>query len=92
MNVYLISQTCNTGYDTFDSAVVVAESAMQAKLFDPSDIWVKQKGPLPKDSDRWESLAKWEWAHWKDVKAEKISAYTGPRVKPFIVCASFNAG
>ncbi len=35
MNLYLISQTVNSDYDTYDSAVVVAESEDQARLILP---------------------------------------------------------
>ena len=36
MNLYLISQNHNNDYDTYDSAVVVAESAESAKRMHPS--------------------------------------------------------
>ena len=36
MNIYLIWQNENRGYDTYDSAVVVAEDEESAKLIHPS--------------------------------------------------------
>ena len=35
MKLYLISQTENTGYDTYDSAVVAAENAKIAREINP---------------------------------------------------------
>jgi len=37
MNLYLISQTINNGYDTYDSAVVCAESEDEARKIHPSN-------------------------------------------------------
>lgn len=36
MKLWLISQTENEGYDTYDSAIVVAESVEQARAIHPS--------------------------------------------------------
>lgn len=36
MNIYLITQTEQWGYDTYDSAIVVSESAEEAKSFHPN--------------------------------------------------------
>jgi hypothetical protein len=36
LNLYIISQSINTGYDTYDSAVVAAESENDAVLIHPS--------------------------------------------------------
>lgn len=36
MKIYLISQTQNTDYDTFDSAVVAADTEQEAKKIHPS--------------------------------------------------------
>jgi hypothetical protein len=38
LKLYLISQTVNDTYNTFDSAVVVAETEEQAKRIHPCDI------------------------------------------------------
>lgn len=85
MNLYLISQDVNTGYDTFDSAVVAAESEEAARNTFPHfgrglcehPRWVKHYG---------------EWAASPDqVKAELIgTAVEG--TQPGCICASYNAG
>lgn len=45
MNIYLISQTKNNAYDTYDAAVVCAESEEEARKMRPTndmpDDWVK---------------------------------------------------
>lgn len=46
MNIYLISQNSHTGYDTYDSAVVVAESADAARFLHPGPegrVWDSDK-------------------------------------------------
>ena len=37
MNLYLLSQTDNNGYDTYDSCVVAAESEREAAKIAPGD-------------------------------------------------------
>lgn len=44
LKLYKISQTVNTGYATFDSAVVVAESETDASLVHPDGIGAKWDG------------------------------------------------
>ncbi len=35
MNIYLLEQDCVDGYDTYDSAVVIAENGTEAKYIHP---------------------------------------------------------
>ena len=44
LKLYRISQTVNTGYDTYDSAVVVAESEDAAREIHPDGIGAKWDG------------------------------------------------
>lgn len=37
MNIYLLSQTENTGYNTYDSCVVIANNEEEAKLIHPAN-------------------------------------------------------
>ena len=39
MNIYRISQSQNADYDTFDSAIVAAESEDDARLINPGCDW-----------------------------------------------------
>jgi hypothetical protein len=83
MNLYLISQTTNDNYDTYDSAVVAAENEEEARSLNPSG------GFMTKED--WEAL----YTSWcnnpKQVKVMLIGkaiegATTG------VILASFNAG
>lgn len=80
MNLYLISQTDNTGYDTYDSAVVCAGCALEARFIHPSG---------------WADGAWWEKEDGSWVKPDRVSVLLigeAHDVKPGVVCASFNAG
>ena len=81
MNLYKISQTKNKGLDTYDSAVVTAESEEAARFLHP----------LYKDNNWYESsYAEDDWAMPKDVKVELIG--TTDKEANKVICASFNAG
>lgn len=89
MNLYKISQDVNDDWDTFDSAVVVAESAEDAKKIIPD-----HHGGYRENPDY--EISIYDWAKPEDVKAELI----GIADKNFLdslngrttVVASFNAG
>ena len=85
MKLWLISQTVNGGYDTYDSAVVAAESEDAARLTYPN-------GGADTDwYDDPELLWQERWADPSDVTVE----YLGEARKGHpagVVCASFNAG
>jgi len=80
MNIYRISQDGNTRYDTYDSAVVVAENEEDARSihpdggeFDPNEgwpTWCKQK---------------------EDVKVEYMGI-ADKSLKRGVILSSFNAG
>lgn len=80
MNLYLISQTEIDGYDTFDSAVVVAESEEHARDMIPV--------PLSKVGD-------FDYGCWCSSREKVNVQYLGKAaddLKTVIVCFSFNAG
>lgn len=84
MNLYLISQTAVGGYDTFDSAVVAAETDDAARKTNPcqyteAEWWLKpDKFPV--------------WAtKLEDVSVKLIGTAT-PGTPAGVICASFNAG
>lgn len=88
MNLYKISQSVNNGYDTYDSAVVAAESEEQAKTIHPADYvdvgddqWFKQDYHYGQHS----------WAMPIDVKVGYIGE-ARPGLESGVICASFNAG
>lgn len=78
MKLWKISQTANDGYDTYDSAVVAAETEDEARLMHPD-------GGALRNSlyDSWVR-------HPEDVKVEYLAYAVG--LDAGIILASFNAG
>lgn len=81
MKLWKISQGKNNGYDTFDEAVVVAETEYEARRMHP------QNG---KDIATADMLHEWV-TDPADVTAEYIGEARG-NVEKRVVCASFHAG
>ena len=87
MNIYRIWQNDNEGYDTFDSAVVIAENEEKAKLIYPLE---REENVLHiKASDgadgAWVSCA-------NDVHARFIGVADERYKEEAVILASFNAG
>jgi hypothetical protein len=80
MNLYLISQTFNEDYDTYDSAVVAAESEEAARLTPPA-----RRGH--NDGKSVELF----WAAPEHVSV-KLIGEAAPGTEAGVICASFNAG
>lgn len=80
MKLYLLAQTDNHGYDTYDSCVVCAESEEDAKTIHPD-------GDIFKEDYRWGG-----WA----MKAESITCNeigeANDDQERGVIVASFNAG
>lgn len=79
MNLYLIYQSYNRDYDTYDSAVVTAESAEIARRMQPSSGEVDGRMTLHE---------------WTDPEYVKV-VYLGKADiinERKVICASFNAG
>lgn len=82
MKLWLISQRQNNCYDTYDAAVVAAETEAEAKRMHPAGY------PLDHDG-RWASGTWCESAD--DVTAECIGEADGA-IERGVVLSSFNAG
>jgi len=79
VNLYLISQSVNNDYDTYDSAVVAAETELAARATHPNG-----------DDDPPPYLVGC-WAQPEDVKVTLVGvAVEGTEAG--VICASFNAG
>jgi hypothetical protein len=76
MNLYRISQTTNTTWDTFDSAVVAAESEEAARNTHPETS---------------EFGREWSWTGPENVTVEFIGTAKEGTVAG-VICSSFNAG
>jgi len=82
MNLYLISQDINNDWDTYDSAVVCANSKKEARMIHPAEYEKNWDGK----SGEYDS-----WCDAKDVKVIQIGIAL-KKLKRGVVCASFNAG
>ena len=78
MNLYLISQETNTEYDTYDCAVVVAETEEAARKMNP-DPWGKVKVNLS------------NWTEPENVTVTFLGV-ANPSLLSGSICGSFNAG
>jgi hypothetical protein len=82
MNLYLLTQDTNNGYDTYDSCIVAAESLEDAVMISPS-------------STSWEDAATSRWSTWarypKEVAATEIGKANND-VERGVILSSFNAG
>ena len=82
MKLWKIWQDVHSDWDTYDSAVVVAETEEQAKLVHPGnyEVW--------DGTDETYS----SWCASKDVHAEYIGEAKEGMKDRSVVCVSFNAG
>lgn len=78
MDIYLITQSVATGCDTYDSAVVAAESEEAARNTHPR---------LFPDWDRRED----SWASSPDQVSAVLIGTAVPGTSAGVICASFNA-
>ncbi len=85
MFIYKISQNQNTDYDTYDSAVVIAKDADEARNISPSS------GLRMTDKD-WGYTYNYWCNDPKHVTVECIGAANELYQGSSVVCASFNAG
>ena len=92
MKLYRISQTENNGWYTYDSAVVVAENAQQAKRIVPSPQYIYDGGfyYIYNNQEMAKEKSCPSWTNPKNVKAEEIGETV--RKAGEVVTASFNAG
>lgn len=98
MKIYKIYQTVNNNYDTYDSAIVFAESEEQAKRICPNTFYevgdndhyyFKYDNGTKKDKGEFPSF--FDWAPVKDIQVEYVGeAKEG--TEPGVLLASFNAG
>ena len=77
MNIYLLTQNDNRGYDTYDSCVVYAESEDAARLILPSE---------------YAEFGGGDWASSPEGVEVQYLGATGNVADPGVILASFNAG
>ena len=85
MNLYLLTQTTNTGYDTYDSCIVAARSEQEAKTITPkNDTFDKNENGYSYGNRGWCGSA-------EQVHCTKIGTAIKGTQKG-VILASFNAG
>lgn len=80
-NLYLISQEVNNGYDTYDSAVVCADSEDEARHIHPRGI----------DPKSWEFIFPC-WANTPEEVSVELIGTADDNITNGVILASFNAG
>lgn len=82
MKIFKISQTRYNYYDTYDSAIVVAEDEDDARTIHPDDRRIPMRG-----------LFHYSWANDPaDVTVEYIGEADSKYIQAEVICSSFNAG
>lgn len=91
--IYRISQDENTKWDTYDSAVVIAESEQEARETHPSEnnMSYSMAETYGKEYQRW-NYAYASWASHPDKVSVELVGEAAPGLEKGVVCASFNAG
>lgn len=87
MNLYLIADSGEGGFDTFDCAVVRAQSADAARRIHPNGRSVYIDNPTDSEDN-------WDWERTWIAPSKVVVTHLGTSVldEPGVVCASFNAG
>jgi len=105
MNIYLLTQDVNNGYDTYDSVVVAAKSPEDAREIHPSKFcthvskgeWMGTYSKMCRDeSSRGKEYVFEDWS-WVDFDCrDKINVVligeARSSIERGVVCSSFNAG
>lgn len=98
MYIWKISQNVNNGYDTYDSAIVYAETMSEARNIHPDPDWEDFASYVDEDLASQDNMAErqyaWTnyWASVDDVKVEHIGEAHWEQKTPGVILASFNAG
>ena len=80
--LYLLTQSTNTGYDTYDSCVVCAPDADTARTIQPNGA---------SRADVWQAWGR-SWAYSDDEVKVTLIGVADPSVEQGVVLASYNAG
>jgi len=100
LNLYLISQTVNNDYETFDRAVVAARDEEDAKSIHPLSSWLDMSDiptvtPTAREAKEEREKKGYNsddtWTIRENVKVRFIGIVS-PDVERGVICASFNAG
>jgi hypothetical protein len=93
MNLYLISQNINNDYDTYDSAVVAAFTADEARAIHPAGGKTPEFTIIYEDGCK-EYHSDEEWGSWcgQDRVRVELIGVAAPGIESGVILASYNAG
>jgi hypothetical protein len=80
MNLYLLTQNQNNGYETYDSLIVAAPDIEDARLIGPNPDY------------KFQSYLFSAWANESSAVEVTLIGVAAPNIKRGVVLASFNAG
>ena len=84
MNIYLLEQSVNSGYDTYDSVVVAAPSPEEAVKIPPAGNYIPDtEGNFPNN---------YSWADNIYQVTVELIGKAKPNTKAGVILGSFNAG
>ena len=93
MYIYKMWQDVNNDWDTYDSAVVVADNIQDAKVMHPDNDLIWKNGLwVSKDTGNDYGTGTWTWCDIDDVNIEILGIADDKYNMPCVVVASFNAG
>lgn len=95
MNLYLLAQSDNNSYDTYDSCVVCSDTSHDAVRISPENyLWDDTKNcwRCPYGDNEMVDTNYGSWANHVDNISCELIGEAAPVMKEGIVLASFNAG
>jgi len=86
MKLWLITQSENSGYDTYSDAVVAAETEDEARQTHPGG-----SGKWDAENKQW---GKWDGGDWTapDNVSVRLIGHAAADIPAGVVCSSFHAG
>lgn len=92
MNIYKIWRENDIGWDTYDSAVVIADNEEYARKIHPNGNATFKFGEWYDNDNYIKSRYEDEWCGLGDVKVELLGVADQTYTEPCVVLSSFNAG
>lgn len=86
MNIYLLTQDLNRGYDTYDSAIVSAESEDDARAIHPN--WVVND----LGDEGWDKYSCCDWVELSQHHLIKVKLIGSSVVERGLILSSYSAG
>lgn len=88
MKIWRISQNVNNNWNTYDSAVVFADTEQDARMTHPSYYEFGEEGEI------WDGKHRdyGRWCNAKDVIVEYLGVTDREVANKTVICASFNTG